>query len=224
MVVMQWESKFLKKIHSRLKRPLFRFNGGDVGLIEEAILSFISLDENAPKYAPINAYKEYFNTHILKDGLVEEFVERVLLSDKVADPLHLLMCLPDYDGFNWFEQFVVKGGKTAVERIMDECSSNASRRPQLYVDALLEVHRKNLEEVRERFKGDGMCLNSLDAACRRFVNDNALANTSSASAQLISEHVADLSKCDDINKVTKELGGIVSPLLFVTFSLQFKHF
>ncbi|TFK28030.1 Cullin-1 [Coprinopsis marcescibilis] len=103
-----------------------------------------------------------------------------------------------------FEEHVKKSGQDAVEKLVGETSSsNESLDPKAYVDALLEVHRKNAETVNRSFRGEAGFVASLDKACREFVNRNSATGASnSKSPELLAKH-ADLLLRKS-NKVAEE--------------------
>ncbi|KAJ3517434.1 hypothetical protein NLJ89_g499 [Agrocybe chaxingu] len=92
-----------------------------------------------------------------------------------------------------FEEHVKKAGLAAVSKLVGEAgSSTETLDPKAYVDALLEVHKKNSETVTRSFRGEAGFVASLDKACREFVNRNAATGLSnSKSPELIAKH-ADL--------------------------------
>ncbi|KAF8798755.1 Cullin-domain-containing protein [Phlegmacium glaucopus] len=92
-----------------------------------------------------------------------------------------------------FEEHVKKAGLAAVSKLVGEAGANIdSLDPKAYVDALLEVHKKNSETVTRSFKGEAGFVASLDKACREFVNRNAATGASnSKSPELLAKH-ADL--------------------------------
>ena len=91
-----------------------------------------------------------------------------------------------------FEEHVKKAGLAAVSRLVGEGANTDILDPKAYVDALLEVHKKNSETVARSFKGEAGFVASLDKACREFVNRNAATGTSnSKSPELLAKH-ADL--------------------------------
>lgn len=117
-----------------------------------------------------------------------------------------------------FEEHVKKAGLAAVEKLTGEGGeANADNlEPKAYVDALLEVHRKNSETVNRSFRGEAGFVASLDKACRDFVNRNAATGTSSTkSPELLAKHADALLRKN--NKVAEEqdlegaLNQVVSP-------------
>lgn len=94
-----------------------------------------------------------------------------------------------------FEEHVKKAGLAAVSRLTAETTArgeSADVDPKAYVDALLEVHKKNSDTVTRSFRGEAGFVASLDKACREFINRNAATGTSnSKSPELLAKH-ADL--------------------------------
>jgi len=94
--------------------------------------------------------------------------------------------------------------------------------PKAYVDALLDVHKKNSDTVTRSFRGEAGFVASLDKACREFVNRNAATGPSnSKSPELIAKH-ADLLLRKN-NKLAEEgdLEGALNRV--VRFSLASFH-
>ncbi|KAF8073803.1 Cullin [Lyophyllum atratum] len=92
-----------------------------------------------------------------------------------------------------FEEHVKKAGQAAVSKLVGEAGANVDAlEPKAYVDALLDVHKKNSETVTRSFRGEAGFVASLDKACREFVNRNAATGASnSKSPELLAKH-ADL--------------------------------
>ncbi|KAF5371252.1 hypothetical protein D9758_004235 [Tetrapyrgos nigripes] len=102
-----------------------------------------------------------------------------------------------------FEQHVKQSGLAAITKISGETEGSADIDPKIYVDALLDVHRKNSETVTRSFKGEAGFAASLDKACREFVNRNAATGTSSTkSPELIAKHADMLLRKN--NKMAEE--------------------
>ncbi|KAG8984440.1 hypothetical protein FRB95_009792 [Tulasnella sp. JGI-2019a] len=92
-----------------------------------------------------------------------------------------------------FEEHVKKAGLAAVAKLTGDGAAGAAAatevEPKAYVDALLEVHKKNQETVNRSFKGEAGFVASLDRACKDFVNKNAATGTSSTkSPELLAKH------------------------------------
>jgi cullin 1 len=90
-----------------------------------------------------------------------------------------------------FEQHIEKTGLAAISKLVGEAgSSTESLDPKIYVDALLEIHQKYSETVTKSFRGDSGFVESLDKACREFVNRNAVTSQSnSTSSELFSDYL-----------------------------------
>ncbi|KAG6829544.1 hypothetical protein H0H87_011110 [Tephrocybe sp. NHM501043] len=103
-----------------------------------------------------------------------------------------------------FEDHVKNAGLAAVSTLVGEAGANVDTLdPKAYVDALLEVHRKNSETVQRSFRGEAGFVASLDKACREFVNRNAATGSSNTkSPELLAKH-ADLLLRKN-NKVAEE--------------------
>ena len=103
-----------------------------------------------------------------------------------------------------FEEHVKKAGLTAVSKLVGEGAEGAEGLdPKAYVDALLEVHRKNSETVTRSFRGEAGFVASLDKACREFVNRNTATGTSTTkSPELLAKHADMLLRKN--NKMAEE--------------------
>ena len=103
-----------------------------------------------------------------------------------------------------FEEHVKKVGLMAISQLVEEGVRSADGLdPRAYVDALLEVLRKNSETVMRCFEGNARFVASLDSACREFVNRNAATGASTTrSSELLAKYTDMLLKKN--NKVTGE--------------------
>jgi cullin 1 len=105
-----------------------------------------------------------------------------------------------------FEEHVKRAGLAAASKLVGtggDAAESETLDPKAYVDALLEVHRKNQETVNRSFRGEAGFVASLDKACREFVNRNAATGTSTTkSPELIAKHADALLRKN--NKVTEE--------------------
>lgn len=123
-----------------------------------------------------------------------------------------------------FEEHVKKAGLTAVSKLVGEGSDGVDGLdPKAYVDALLEVHRKNSETVTRSFRGEAGFVASLDKACREFVNRNAATGTSTTkSPELLAKHADMLLRKN--NKMAEEedlegaLNRVVNALRFLSLA------
>ena len=110
-----------------------------------------------------------------------------------------------------FEEHVEQTGVATISKLVREPGSSAeSLDPKVYVDALLEIHQKYSETVTRSFKGDAGFVESLDKACRQFVNSNAATDQSNSKSRELIVKYADLLLCED-NKLAEE--GDSEPVL-----------
>lgn len=136
-----------------------------------------------------------------------------------------------------FEEHVKKAGLAAVSKLLggDSLGSGSTAAavdsidPKSYVDALLDVHKKNSETVMRSFRGEAGFVASLDKACREFVNRNAATGQSNAkSPELLAKH-ADLllrksnklAEEDDLEVALNRVVSIPSFSLFYLMTFLF---
>ncbi|OAX36664.1 Cullin-domain-containing protein, partial [Rhizopogon vinicolor AM-OR11-026] len=114
-----------------------------------------------------------------------------------------------------FEEHVKKAGLAAVAKLMGEGSEGAdSLDPKAYVDALLEVHRKNSETVTRSFRGEAGFVASLDKACREFVNRNAATGSSTTkSPELLAKHADMLLRKNNKMAEEEDLEGALNRVM-----------
>ncbi|CCA67819.1 probable SCF complex member Cullin 1 [Serendipita indica DSM 11827] len=103
-----------------------------------------------------------------------------------------------------FEEHVKRAGQSAISKLVGEGGANVdSLEPKVYVDALLEVYRKNQHTVQRSFKNEMGFVAALDKACRDFVNRNAATGTSTTkSPELLAKHADALLRKS--NKLAEE--------------------
>ncbi|KAH7921900.1 Cullin-domain-containing protein [Leucogyrophana mollusca] len=113
-----------------------------------------------------------------------------------------------------FEEHVKKAGLAAVAKLAGEGVDTADLDPKSYVDALLEVHRKNSETVTRSFRGEAGFVASLDKACREFVNRNAATGTSSTkSPELLAKHADMLLRKNNKMAEEEDLEGALNRVM-----------
>ncbi|KAG1872318.1 Cullin-domain-containing protein [Suillus subalutaceus] len=114
-----------------------------------------------------------------------------------------------------FEEHVKKAGLAAVAKLLGEGSEGAdSLDPKAYVDALLEVHRKNSETVTRSFRGEAGFVASLDKACREFVNRNAATGSSTTkSPELLAKHADMLLRKNNKMAEEEDLEGALNRVM-----------
>lgn len=89
-----------------------------------------------------------------------------------------------------FETHVRKDGLNAVEKV---AALGDNFEPNVYVDALLQIHGKYQQLVNVAFAGESEFVRSLDNACKEFVNRNQVCKSSSnRSPELLAKHADQL--------------------------------
>ncbi|KIJ64473.1 hypothetical protein HYDPIDRAFT_111799 [Hydnomerulius pinastri MD-312] len=114
-----------------------------------------------------------------------------------------------------FEEHVKKAGLTAVSKLVGEGTEGVDGLDsKAYVDALLEVHRKNSETVTRSFRGEAGFVASLDKACREFVNRNAATGTSTTkSPELLAKHADMLLRKNNKMAEEEDLEGALNRVM-----------
>ncbi|GJJ68520.1 cullin 1 [Entomortierella parvispora] len=116
-----------------------------------------------------------------------------------------------------FEAHVRKAGLSAIEKIAAESAESPdSLEPKVYVDALLEVHKKYNDLVQTAFRGEAGFVASLDKACREFVNRNKICKTStSKSPELLARYCDALLRKSSKNPEEGDLEDILNSIMTV---------
>ncbi|KIM65778.1 hypothetical protein SCLCIDRAFT_1211764 [Scleroderma citrinum Foug A] len=116
-----------------------------------------------------------------------------------------------------FEEHVKRAGQNAVLKLVGQGTEGADGLdPKAYVDALLEVHRKNSETVSRSFKGEAGFVASLDKACREFVNRNAATGTSTTkSPELLAKHADMLLRKNNKMAEEEDLEGALNRVMIL---------
>ncbi|KAI8996992.1 Cullin [Pilobolus umbonatus] len=113
-----------------------------------------------------------------------------------------------------FEAHVKKAGLSAIERIAQ--NENESLDPKIYVDTLLEVHKKYNDLAQSAFSGEAGFVAALDKACGEFVNRNKVCKgTSSKSPELLARYCDQLLKKSAKNPEEDELEDVLNNVMTV---------
>ncbi|KAF8076837.1 Cullin [Lyophyllum atratum] len=122
-----------------------------------------------------------------------------------------------------FEIHVKTSGLAAISKLVEAGDSPDAIDPKAYVDALLDVHRKNSETVTRSFKSEAGFAASLDKACREFVNRNAATGTSSTkSPELIAKHADMLLRKNNKMAEEEDLEGALNRVMILFKYLEDK--
>ncbi|EFA06626.2 cullin-1 [Tribolium castaneum] len=112
------------------------------------------------------------------------------------------------------EQHIAAQGLSAIEK----CGESAHNDPKIYVNTILEVHKKYNALVLVAFNNDSGFVAALDKACGRFINANAVtkkANSSSKSPELLAKYCDLLLKKSSKNPEEAELEDTLNQVMVV---------
>jgi cullin 1 len=149
-------------------------------------------------------YSEFEN--LLNDGKNEDLARMYDLLAKIQDGLVELKKL--------LEVYIYNQGMEAIEK----CCDAAINDPKLYVQTILDVHKKYDLLVLSAFHNDKGFVASLDKACGRFINNNAVTkkcNSSSKSPELLARYCDILLKKNTKNTEDSELEDTLSQVMVV---------
>jgi len=112
------------------------------------------------------------------------------------------------------ENHINKQGLTAIDKLGEEAVND----PKLYVNCILDVHRKYNALVMTAFNNDSGFVASLDKACGKFINGNSVtrkANASSKSPELLAKYCDHLLKKSSKNPEEAELEDTLNQVMVV---------
>lgn len=115
---------------------------------------------------------------------------------------------------NLLEGHIASQGLAAI----DKCGDSANNDPKIYVNTILEVHKKYNALVLTAFNNDSGFVAALDKACGRFINSNAVtrqANSSSKSPELLAKYCDLLLKKSSKNPEEAELEDTLNQVMVV---------
>ncbi|XP_064594486.1 cullin-1-like [Liolophura sinensis] len=123
-----------------------------------------------------------------------------------------------YDGLgelkSLLESHIYSQGQAAIEK----CGEAALNEPKLYVQTILDVHKKYNALVMTAFNNDAGFVASLDKACGRFINNNSItkmASSSSKSPELLARYCDLLLKKSSRNPEEAELEDTLCQVMVV---------
>jgi len=145
--------------------------------------------------------------------------QNLLNADKNEDlgrMFSLVSRIPDGLGElrNLLENHITAQGLAAIEKLGQE----ALNEPKIYVSTILEVHRKYNALVLTAFNNDSGFVASLDKACGKFINNNAVtkhASQSSKSPELLAKYCDILLKKSSKNPEEAELEDTLNQVMVV---------
>ncbi|VEN56427.1 unnamed protein product [Callosobruchus maculatus] len=157
----------------------------------------------------IQKHLELFHSEfqqLLDDDKDEDLGRMYGLVARIPDGLGELRAL--------LEHHIAAQGLAAIER----CGESAHNDPKVYVNTILEVHKKYNALVLVAFSNDSGFVAALDKACGRFINANAVtkqANSSSKSPELLAKYCDLLLKKSNKNAEEAELEDTLNQVMVV---------
>ncbi|KAJ3070486.1 hypothetical protein HDU98_006508 [Podochytrium sp. JEL0797] len=164
-----------------------------------------------------------FEAHVRREG--DKAVEKVVEAAKNAEAGGAAAGEGEGDGEEEEEKVKPKRKGKAGPAGADVSSVD----PKVYVEALLEVHKKYNELVQTAFRGEAGFVSSLDKACKEFVNRNKVCVVgSSKSPELLAKFCDSLlrksSKVSDDREVEEILNSIMTVFKYVEDKDVFQKF
>jgi cullin 1 len=152
--------------------------------------------------------------------LFKDEFQNLLNLDKVEDMQRMYKLLCRRPSFldplrTKLELHVKKVGLSAVEKVIPD-SDETQLDAKVYVDAILDVHKKFADLAQIAFNNDPGFVASLDKACREYVNRNAVCKAStSKSPELLARYCDSLLKKSAKNPEEAELEEVLNSIMIV---------
>ncbi|MGH0163780.1 UNVERIFIED_CONTAM: hypothetical protein FKN15_062283 [Acipenser sinensis] len=194
-----------KRLKEFLKNYLTNLLKDGEDLMDESVLKFYTQQWEDYRFSSkvLNGICAYLNRHWVR----REYLGRMYnLVSRITDGLGELKKL--------LETHIHNQGLAAIEK----CGETALNDPKMYVQTILDVHKKYNALVMSAFNNDAGFVAALDKACGRFINNNAvtkMAQSSSKSPELLARYCDSLLKKSSKNPEEAELEDTLNQVMVV---------